>query len=136
MAQLIKYNITPIVCIGESKEEFDQGKTFSILEEQLAPIEKILQTHQSATAILIAYEPIWSIGTGIIPENTYLEKVFTHIKNLASEHLNQHSIRLLYGGSVDSQTSTTLKKVGLIEGFLIGKASTDFQELKKIVLSL
>lgn len=137
MIQLIKSGITPIVCIGESKEEFDQGKTLSVLEKQLAPIGKALQEQaQPATSLFIAYEPIWSIGTGITPENTYLEEIFTHIQKLTSSYPNQHSIRLLYGGSVTSQTSVTLKKVGLIEGFLIGKASTDFQELKKIVLLL
>jgi triosephosphate isomerase (TIM) len=137
MVQLSQYGIKPIVCIGESKKDFDQRNTLSILENQLIPICNALQElNYPAQHLFIAYEPIWAIGTSIIPETTHLEKVFAHIKKIASSRKNHYSISLLYGGSVTSLNCKKLKEVENIEGFLIGKASTDFQELKKIVLSV
>lgn len=136
LEQLLKNSITPIICIGETKQEYDQGKTNIIIENQLNPIEKIIQKQNQSMPLYIAYEPVWSIGTGNVPDISYLETVFSHINTLISSWPNHTSIRLLYGGSVTPQTCKLLKKISSLEGFLIGKASTDFQELKKIVLSL
>ena len=129
---LLQNNINPILCIGESKQDYEQGKTEEILQKQLEPITKILNSIESKNTIYIAYEPIWSIGTGITPENDYLEAIFNFIKKSTQTWPN--SPILLYGGSVNENTCKKLKEVSLIQGFLIGKASTDFQMLKKIVL--
>ncbi len=137
MQQLIQNNITPILCIGETQQEYEQKLTFAVLKKQLGPISEVLQAYaQADTTLYIAYEPIWSIGTGITPENEYLRQVYEHIHNLANQYPNKDVIRFLYGGSVNGKTAVTLTQVKEIEGFLIGKASTDFQELKKIVLSV
>lgn len=136
VALLLENKISPVVCIGESKHEYESGKSELILSEQLKPISKIISSTSSPIPFFIAYEPIWSIGTGIIPENNYLEQIFSFIKTNTNQWSNKKSIHLLYGGSVNAKTCLIIKSVKNVEGFLIGKASTDFQELKKIVLSL
>jgi triosephosphate isomerase (TIM) len=137
MQQLLQNYITPILCIGETQQEYEQELTCVVLEKQLAPIGDLLQAYaKPKTALYIAYEPIWAIGSGIIPENDYLKKVYHQIKDLIKNYPNNDAISLLYGGSVNGQTISRFKQVPEIKGFLIGSASTDFQELKKIVLSI
>lgn len=116
-------NITPIFCIGEKHEE--RNRIYEVLEHQLTPV------FQNNKKLIIAYEPVWAIGTGAVPTNSDLEPVLQWIKLKTK---NQYP--LLYGGSVTRNTISELKKLENLDGFLIGKASTDFQELKKIVLSI
>jgi triosephosphate isomerase len=129
--QAVAADLIPIICIGESKEEYQQQKTIKVLEEQLKPILALKEQIKNKQ-IMMAYEPVWSIGTNIVPDNEYLEKIFSYLK----EALKSFKVILIYGGSVDNTSIKTIKQVSLIQGFLIGRASTDFQELKKIVLSL
>lgn len=115
-------NITPIFCIGERHEE--RNRIYEVLEHQLAPV---LQNNKK---LILAYEPVWAIGSDTTPTNSELEEIVEWIKKATN---NQYPV--LYGGSVNSETIEILSKISVIDGFLIGKASTDFQELKKIVLS-
>jgi len=137
---LREQNIIPIICIGETKIDYEQGKTFALLEQQLRPIVEAL-TRKTLTSevhtnnyYLIAYEPIWAIGTGNTPSVEYLTKVFSWIREYCVQHLPAKPIQLLYGGSVDENDAATLKKISGIDGFLIGSASLDFQKLQKIVV--
>lgn len=124
-------NITPIICIGEAQEHFENQATFTVLSEQIKPI--IDHAQHNNKSLMIAYEPVWSIGTGIVPENSYLEEVFAWLTKLLHSHAPQSTIKLLYGGSVTAKNIHQLKKIKYIDGFLIGGASTDFQELKRII---
>jgi len=131
---LLKNNITPIICIGETSQEHKDQKSLSKIDSQLELVINIAQSNDfQDKEIIVAYEPIWSIGTGIIPELNYIDRILSYIK----EKLNKTDIKfkLIYGGSVNSINISELKQSQFIEGFLIGKATTDFQELKKIVLS-
>lgn len=138
--RLYKHDIQPIICIGETKQEFEQKQVYEVLTVQLAPILEVLisvQTLRQAQGerrVVIAYEPVWSIGTGIIPEYTYLEDVFIWLDDHIKKQLPEVQITLLYGGSVNENNIAELKQILHINGFLIGGASTDFQTLKKIVL--
>lgn len=125
-------DITPVVCIGESEDKYKAGTSLKLLEEQMRPL-LALSLRYSQKQLVIAYEPLWSIGTGIVPENAYLEEVFAYIAKRSQKMGLQRAPLLLYGGSVDETNAATLKAVPLLSGFLIGKASTDFQKLKKIV---
>ena len=134
---LIEYNISPIICIGENAEEYKSGKAFFVLEEQL---EKIFPTISSqcnkinSLPICIAYEPIWSIGTGIIPSEVHLKNVFTWLATKTQKIAPTVNWKLLYGGSVKVETMPFLvKNLSDIHGFLIGGSSLDFQEFEKIV---
>jgi len=135
---LLEQNITPIICIGETKADYEQGKTFALLEQQLLPIRKVL-TSEALTAhtnnrCLIAYEPIWAIGTGITLLTDYLTKVFSWLQVYCAKHMPNTNITLLYGGSIDENNAGTLKAIDGINGFLIGGASLDFQKLQKIIV--
>ena len=135
---LIDYDVTPIICVGETKEEHQKNKTLDIIERQLAPLFEAIcsQTiiHKYIKPI-IAYEPTWSIGTGAIANEKHLEMVFAWLQKQTKQVCPKVTFKFLYGGSVDKKTIQILKKIPQIDGFLIGKASLDFQEFKKIVLS-
>jgi triosephosphate isomerase len=122
---LYQQNITPIICIGETKKDFLSNQTFATLTKQLEPILTIFKQK----SIMIAYEPVWSIGTDIIPTPEQLIKVFTWLQL----QIQGYNAQLLYGGSVNQNNIVELKKISLINGFLIGGASTNFEKLKKIV---
>lgn len=132
---LLEQNIMPIVCIGETKGDYEQGRTFVLLEEQLLPIcEAFTRKAHMDNTYLIAYEPIWAVGTGITPSIEYITKVFSWVREYCTEYLPDTTIRLLYGGSVNENNAAELKKISGINGFLIGGASLDFQKLQKIVV--
>lgn len=139
--QLYEHNIQPIICIGETKQEYEKKQVCDVLTKQLAPVLETLSSvrpepvERTQRNIIIAYEPIWSIGTGIIPEHTYLEQVFIWLGDHIKKQLPHAQVQLLYGGSVNERNISDLKQILYINGFLIGGASTNFQKLKKIVQS-
>lgn len=135
---LIDYGINPIICIGEEKNDHQNNKTISVLEKQLNPIlDKIMSIPNIGEylEIFLAYEPVWSIGTGQVADIEHLQTVFAWLKKLTLETSEKINWKLIYGGSINSNNITTLKKIDEIDGFLIGAASTNFQEFEKIVNS-
>ncbi len=135
VVQLLNQEIDPIICIGETEQEFNDKKTFSVLEAQLRPIFQAIKVSQlKPEELFIAYEPVWAIGTGKTPDNDYIENIFDWIEDFKEKQLgNTIDSVLLYGGSVDPITAPMLKDISNLGGFLIGGASTDFQKFKKIV---
>ena len=81
--------------------------------------------------IFISYEPLWAIGSGKIPTPQELQTITTFIREYAQK--NNLKATILYGGGVTPATSVPLRGIANVDGFLLGKASTDFQELKKVV---
>lgn len=129
--QLHRAEIIPIVCIGETQEEQLQNATYDVLAAQLAPI----LAHAAGKPIIIAYEPIWAIGTGNTPSFDTLSTLFAWLSMYVTDTSPTNAFRFLYGGSVDKNSISMLKKVPHIDGFLIGGASCDFNTLKNIVVS-
>lgn len=134
LQHLIEQNIIPLFCIGESLEEYHTSTTHRSLEKQLEPIFELLNNRSISTPFFIAYEPLWAIGTGVVAHNEHIISVLAAVKKIMKTCKEFHQFRFLYGGTVTSGTISELKKIENLDGFLIGKASTDFQELKKIVL--
>jgi len=132
IALLYEHSIQPIICIGETEKEYHNKTTFTALAQQLESIISAIQHNNNH--IIIAYEPIGSIGTDIIPEQHHLQEVFIWLTEWLTTHLPDNSIQLLYGGSVNSTNIKQLKKIPHINGFLIGKASTDFESFAKIII--
>ena len=121
-----KLNI--IFCIGETLNEKTKHKTFSILKSQ---IKNVIEKKYSLKKIIIAYEPIWSIGTGKIPKVNELRKIFKFIKNeLRKIFKTKKSPIVLYGGSVNDTNINLFSSISEIDGFLIGGSS---QSSKKFI---
>lgn len=120
---LLSHNITPILCIGETKEEKQQGNTKELLTSQ---INYILSTLSDAEKekIIIAYEPIWSIGTGIIPTIDDIDDVLNSIREILPKN------KLLYGGSINEENVTSLQESKMINGYLLGGLSLKPEKLK------
>ena len=116
LEKALNNNIFPIICIGESKEEQQSGMTINVLKTQLHKIKPILN---NKTYVTIAYEPIWAIGTGLIPKPCEIQLVHKFIK----EYLCPFNVRTIYGGSVNSENCLMLMNEPDIDGFLIGSAS-------------
>lgn len=130
---LLAAGISPILCIGENLVEKEEGRTLEILFDQLEIILEILKKYTGTIKIFIAYEPVYAIGTGMIPSQKDLQDVFGFLQQLKNQVLIPENILFLYGGSVSSKTVISLQQINELSGFLIGKSSIDFQELKKIV---
>ena len=124
----IKNNLVVIFCIGETLTQRKQNLTNKILSKQ---IEKGLKLVKSLKKIIVSYEPIWSIGTGIIPTNKELNKTVSFIRyKLNKKFNNKHSVKIIYGGSVNAKNIRKLITIQNINGFLIGGAS---QSEKKFI---
>lgn len=132
---LIAANISPILCIGETFIQKNDGITLQVLYDQLEHVLEFLQSYSGSTKIFIAYEPVYSIGTGIIPSQEDLQQVFSFLHKIVEQVPVAKNVMFLYGGSVSGKTVNLLDNINEISGFLIGKSSIDFQELKKIVQS-
>lgn len=133
---LVDQKISPIICIGENESEKTANQTLAVLEKQIQQIldlAKIEKNKLNGLPIFIAYEPVWSIGTGMVAGNDYLETVFAWLHNQTQKNLPSVHWNLLYGGSVSPENIESLKKIDYLSGFLIGKSSTNFQEFEKIV---
>jgi triosephosphate isomerase len=115
-----------IFCIGETLNEKRKKKTESILSKQ---IKVGLGNIKNRSNIFIAYEPVWAIGSGIIPKSKDLFKTVKFIKN----KFKNKSPKVLYGGSVNPQNITNLKEINNIDGFLIGGASQNAKKFIDIV---
>jgi len=119
----LEAGVIPIICIGESKEAHDSGNTENVLRAQLMALKEAIQTAPA----YIAYEPVWAIGSGTTPGREELTKIMGFIKK------EMPGCALLYGGSVTQKNSKELLAIEHICGLLVGGASLDFQEFKKIV---
>ena len=115
-----------IYCIGETLTEKRKKKTKSILSKQ---IKVGLKDLKNISKIFIAYEPVWAIGTGVVPKSEDLLKTVKFIKS----KFKDKSPRVLYGGSVNSQNIKNLKEINNIDGFLIGGASQNAKKFIDIV---
>ena len=131
LTNALNNSLIPILCIGESKEERDNGKTFDILKNQLDEaldsINKDLLSN-----VVIAYEPIWSIGTGVIPSNQDIYKTISYIKEYLRKEYNL-TLNVLYGGSVNNQNINDLEQINNVDGYLIGGSSIDYNKFLDII---
>ena len=116
----IKSGLKIIFCIGETLIQKKKKKTNQILSKQIL---KGLFKINNLNKILIAYEPVWSIGTGAVPRSFELEKNITFIKKILKNKFRIKNPKVLYGGSVNSKNAKNLAAINNIDGFLIGGAS-------------
>ena len=131
----LENNLKPIICVGETLEQREHGETEKIIESQIKLALKDL-TKEQIRAIIIAYEPVWAIGTGktATPEeaNNVIKYIRKQIKELYNEEIAENII-IQYGGSVKASNAEELFNMSDIDGALVGGASLNFQEFSKIV---
>ena len=128
---LLNESIIPIVCIGETKEERDNNKTIDVLKEEISEALKNMDTNL-LNSVIIAYEPIWSIGTGVIPSSKDIFDTIAFIKRYLFESFNI-SLKVLYGGSVNNDCINNLEKIENIDGYLVGGCSIKQEEFDKLI---
>lgn len=125
----LENNLKIVLCIGEKLEQKDNYK--EILEEQILTafegVDKI-------DDIIIAYEPVWSIGTGLTPTNEEIETITDYIKSVVNKKYNK-DIDVLYGGSVNEKNIESLNTINNVSGFLVGGASLNKDKIYKIIES-
>ena len=126
----LKNNLKVVFCIGENKFEKKNKKTLSVLKKQLI---KVLEKNFNKNNIIVAYEPIWSIGTGKIPTVNELKKTTIHIKKVLKGIFKKNSPAVIYGGSVDGNNVEMFKEINQIDGFLIGGASKTSKKFIDII---
>ncbi len=133
MHGVLAAGLTPIVCIGETLAEREAGKTFAVLERQM---KESLSGLNPASTIVIAYEPVWAIGTGKTATPAQAQEAHAFVrKQYASVYgaSAAQGVRILYGGSVKPDNAKTLMQQDDIDGALVGGASLDVESFSKIV---
>lgn len=145
-------NIAPIVCIGETQEEKENRMTFEVISSQLDLLMEVIaqnaldnfvdgdllsvaRPNKKITELIIAYEPVWAIGTNQTPDAVYVSKIIAWLNTYFNVAMPGIKTKILYGGSIDPETAKKFSKVNDLSGFLLGRASLDFQTIEKIVLS-
>lgn len=118
----LEKDIMPVVCIGESLEDYNAGKTLDILEMQLKEIFTSIATKKT---VVIAYEPVWAIGSGKTPSTDEVNNIHQHIKDIVQSIANIEAINVIYGGSVNCENAKSFFQQTNIDGALIGGASLD-----------
>jgi len=127
----LKNKLKVVFCIGENKTDKKKNRTFKVLKKQ---IESVLEKKFNYKDIIVAYEPIWSIGTGKIPEAKDLLKTTVFIKRKLKDIFKKpNSPAVLYGGSVDSENISQFKNLNEIDGFLVGGASKSDKKFIDII---
>ncbi len=123
-------NLKVVFCIGENSFQKKKNRTLNVLKNQLT---NVLERKMNFKNILVAYEPVWSIGTGKIPSINELKKTTLHIKKVLKGIFKKKSPPVLYGGSVDGDNVKMFKEIPIIDGFLIGGASKSSKKFIDII---
>ena len=111
----LEAGLTPIICVGETKEEFEAGRTLDVIEEQ---VKNSIISHFTLHTphFILAYEPVWAIGTGLVPTTDDIARVHAHIAKLVPAPI-------LYGGSVKGGNAAEIMGIQHVDGVLVGGAS-------------
>jgi len=126
-ARLIENAIVPIICIGETLEEKEKSLTNQALKYQL---EESLPENSNNFNTIIAYEPVWAIGTGLTPSLEEIANTHKFIRNINKKCLN---LKILYGGSVNVKNSRQICQIKDVNGALIGGSSLKINDFVKII---
>jgi len=126
----LKENLKVIFCIGEKLYEKRKKNTYKILRKQLTNGLKGIKKFEN---IIFAYEPVWSIGTGIIPKNIELTININNIRKILSKLKRSTKAKILYGGSVNPKNVKDLAQIKGINGFLVGGASLSAKKFVDII---
>jgi triosephosphate isomerase len=127
--------LNPVMCIGESEKQREAAETFSVLDKQLKMGLKS-QFADALESLVIAYEPIWAIGTGKTATSEQAQEVHHFLRNQVARMFGESlagNLRILYGGSVKPQNAAELMEMPDIDGALVGGASLDADTFSRII---
>ncbi len=127
----LENNVKTILCIGENIKE-NQAKSSSFLQEQIDDALKNNLDSITKENLIIAYEPVWAIGSGTIPDNNYLEDTIFFIKDFIKKNYCL-DLKVLYGGSVNKDNIESLEKIKNLDGYLIGSESLKPDKILELV---
>jgi triosephosphate isomerase len=130
---VLAQGLTAIACVGETLAEREAGQTFVVLERQ---VRSGLTRHLTAPRLVIAYEPVWAIGTGKTATSAQAQEAHAFIRDVVAKAANPaaaQAVRILYGGSVKPDNIATLMAQPDVDGGLVGGASLDAASFAKIV---
>ena len=127
--------LVPIVCVGETLEERQAGRTMAVVREQIEHSLAGLSAEQ-VTKLVVAYEPVWAIGTGVVATPEQAQEVHADLRRLLETRYNSEvarGVRIQYGGSVNAENAATLLAQPDIDGALVGGASLKAESFLAIV---
>ncbi|EWH10206.1 Triosephosphate isomerase [Catenovulum agarivorans DS-2] len=131
----IENSLTPILCIGESENQRTLGLTNSFLTYQIDSALSLVDKTQMKN-LVIAYEPIWAIGTNKTPSIAQIQQTMTtivkHMYKKYGENFTDSSVHMLYGGSVSDTNCQAILSLDVVDGCLVGGASLNFEKFEKI----
>ena len=131
----LEYKLNPILCVGETLEDRETGQTAQVIRTQLLESLAGIPT-EIAEPLVVAYEPVWAIGTGKTATPEMAQDVHARIRMLLQERFNEsvaNKVRILYGGSMKAENALSLLAQVDIDGGLIGGAALDARSFLKIV---
>lgn len=134
---LAKAGLLPIVCVGETRQEREAGKTLEVVKTQIDEALKFVSDDARAKEFVIAYEPVWAIGTGLTATPDQAEDVHKVIRDLLTKTFGESrasTIKILYGGSMNAANCKDLLSKPNIDGGLVGGASLKPEDFASMVL--
>ncbi len=123
----IEAGMHPILCVGETKEEHDAGKTKEVLKRQIGMIHTMITPN-----LVLAYEPMWAIGSGVSATPEKAQEIHAYLRGLLAESTRTET-RILYGGSVDEKNAAALLAQEDVDGFIVGGCSLEPRTFASIV---
>jgi triosephosphate isomerase len=124
-------NLIPIICVGEDSKSRDNGTALEVIKKQL---DESVPKNIHKNNCVLAYEPIWAIGSGKIPDNSSINEMLNMIKEWLSNNKMDNSIKVLYGGSVNKANAEEIFSCSNLGGLLIGGVSLKAEEFSEICL--
>ncbi len=133
---VVRNNITPVLCVGETHDERHNGETKQVLHDQITTALRNLTSHEVADMV-VAYEPVWAIGTGVTAKPAQIDEAILFIRHQIKELYGPKAakqVRVLYGAGVEPEyVSTILSLESGVDGLLVGGASLNYHKFSGIV---
>ena len=127
----LESNLIPIICVGENAKDREDGRALEVIKKQL---DESVPKNSNKNNCILAYEPIWAIGSGKIPDNSSINEMLNMIKGWLSNNKIDDSINILYGGSVNKSNAKEIFSCINLGGLLIGGVSLKPEEFSEICL--